>query len=351
MMRNWLKSFVLWPIMVDASVGGLNKERYNYIFRKMKIDVVLITYNQQNYVSAAVESILKQELPDGAQMRLVVADDCSSDGTIEVIKRCTDNSGIETVFLPSERNLGIEGNYKKAMAAIDADYVAILEGDDYWCDAKRLEKHIGYLESHPCCAFSTNAILLFDDIRKTYRHGRGIDRDRCHTLSDMIVNYGIVDNLSSCVFNSRYLKKIDDVIYDLSKQIGIVKFDELFVFSILKGGGYAFAFQEVMSVYRVETGNNISRVDWNCDFEQEQHKKYCKIANGYLDNNFDAEFANVHAQKKNEMKRKREQAFRNKYGRFLPPFLVEFLLWLPDAVSWFKHLVWMCIPRGLYRKK
>lgn len=318
---------------------------------RMTIDVILVTYNQQNYVSAAVDSILEQELPDGSQIRLVVADDCSSDRTIEVIKSHTVCCGIETVFLPSEHNLGIEGNYKKAMEAIDADYVAILEGDDYWCDTKRLKKHIEYLGTHPYCAFSTNAIIHFDESRKAYWRGRGIKYEGCYSISDMIVNYGIVDNLSSCVFNSQYLKKIDNEIYDLSKQIGIVKFDELFVFGILKGGGYVYAFQEIMSVYRIGTGNNISKVDWNCGFEQEQHKKYCKIANEFLDNNFDAEFANVHSQKKNEMKGKREGAFRNKYGRFLPPFFVELLLWLPNVVRWFKHLIWMCIPKGLYRKK
>lgn len=316
----------------------------------MTIDVILVTYNQQNYVSAAVDSILEQELPDGAQMRIVVADDCSTDGTVDIIKNLTDSKGIETVFLPCDNNVGLEGNYKRAMAAVDADFVAILEGDDYWCDKNRLRKHIAYLSTHDSCAFSTNAILLFDEEVKTYRHGLSYGCDRCYTLSDIIVHYAIVDNLSSCVFNARYLKKIDDRVYELPKQIGIVKFDEFFVFSILKGGGYVYAFQEVMSVYRVGTGNNLSKVDWNCDYEQKEHDKYCEIAHAFLDNNFPKEFANVHAQKKQEMKGKREQAFRNKHQKFLPPFLMEFLLWLPSAGRWMKHLVWMCVPRGIHKK-
>ena len=52
----------------------------------MQVDVVLITYNQEQYVAQAVEGILMQRVNDDVQVRVIVADDCSKDKTLEIIK-------------------------------------------------------------------------------------------------------------------------------------------------------------------------------------------------------------------------------------------------------------------------
>ena len=96
----------------------------------MKIDIILITYNQEQYIAQAVESILLQRVNDDVQVRVIVADDCSTDKTLEIIKSYEDKSPFPFVYLSVEDNMGHVRNYQRAFAACVGDYVAILEGDD-----------------------------------------------------------------------------------------------------------------------------------------------------------------------------------------------------------------------------
>ena len=94
------------------------------------LDIILFCYNQEQYIEKAISSIYEQKLPNGAAARIIVADDSSKDNTLAIIKRLVPESPFPVVFLPEEPNMGISKNYKRSFAATQADYVAILEGDD-----------------------------------------------------------------------------------------------------------------------------------------------------------------------------------------------------------------------------
>ena len=112
----------------------------------MKLNIILITYNQQNYIRQTVESILMQTTD--FDFNIVVADDCSPDSTLDIIKEYVEESKIEFVFLKNEKNLGYTENYKRAFAACNAEYIAIMEGDDYWTSPLHLQKHVDFLDLH-----------------------------------------------------------------------------------------------------------------------------------------------------------------------------------------------------------
>lgn len=136
-------------------------ERHN-----VKVDVILVTYNQSLYVLQAIESVLTQCVDEHIKVRVIVADDCSIDNTLEITKSCEKKSPFQFVYLNDEKNLGIAENYRRAFKNIDADYFAILEGDDYWIDPYKLQKQINYLESHPEVGIcSTDCLIEVDGIK------------------------------------------------------------------------------------------------------------------------------------------------------------------------------------------
>lgn len=55
---------------------------------KPKVSVVLITYNQQDYVGKTIESVLNQSYQN---FEIIIADDSSTDETAKVIKTYKDN--------------------------------------------------------------------------------------------------------------------------------------------------------------------------------------------------------------------------------------------------------------------
>ena len=57
--------------------------------------------------------------------------------------------------------MGIAANYKRAYAATEAEYVAVIEGDDWWTDVNRLQKHIDYLSTHTDCVMTKNNYMQY----------------------------------------------------------------------------------------------------------------------------------------------------------------------------------------------
>lgn len=104
-----------------------------------KIVVRVVTYNQEEVVKRALDSVLSQR--DWGLYRLIVSDDCSQDRTWEVLldykKKYPDIMDIHR----NEHNLGIYGNVEKADEYLPSDYDLFTEmaGDDALCD--------GYFES------------------------------------------------------------------------------------------------------------------------------------------------------------------------------------------------------------
>ncbi|MDR1090043.1 MAG: glycosyltransferase, partial [Prevotella sp.] len=56
----------------------------------MKVNVILITYNHSKYIRRTLESILAQNTPH--EVEIIVADDCSPDNTVEIIKEYQDKT-------------------------------------------------------------------------------------------------------------------------------------------------------------------------------------------------------------------------------------------------------------------
>src|SRR6478736_8585051 len=117
---------------------------------RMKASTLIVTYNQEKYIEQAVRSALMQET--NFPHEIVIGEDCSTDGTREIVARlAAENPGrIRAILRP--RNLGMHENHRATHAACDGKYVAMLEGDDYWVDPLKLQKQANFLDAHPeCC--------------------------------------------------------------------------------------------------------------------------------------------------------------------------------------------------------
>ncbi len=123
----------------------------------MKLNVLLVCYNQSEFIEECVTSVLKQKTD--FDFNIIVADDCSTDDTIEKIRRLDESSPVEFIYLKSEKNLGVGYNYKRALPACDAEYIAVIEGDDFWTTPHRLQRHVDFLDEHFECAMTWNSLF------------------------------------------------------------------------------------------------------------------------------------------------------------------------------------------------
>jgi glycosyltransferase involved in cell wall biosynthesis len=112
-----------------------------------RVSVYVQAYQQREYIADAVESVLAQETP--FEVEVVIADDCSRDGTRELLIAYRDRHPDRIRLLLPERNLGPTEIFRRGLEELRGEYVAWLDGDDYWTDPRKLARQLEALEAHP----------------------------------------------------------------------------------------------------------------------------------------------------------------------------------------------------------
>ena len=112
-----------------------------------KVSVVVATYNQEKYIGHTLESIVSQKV--NFEYEVLVGDDCSTDGNAAIIKEYAEKYPDIIIPILREKNLGMGGNVADLTMRVTGEYVAFIEGDDYWIDENKLQKQVDFLDSHP----------------------------------------------------------------------------------------------------------------------------------------------------------------------------------------------------------
>lgn len=108
----------------------------------VRVSVALATRDGARYLTEQLESILAQTRPVD---QIVVSDDASTDGTVELAERLLASSGIAVVTVRNDPPLGVAGNFQAALAACDGDVILLSDQDDTW-HPDRVESSLAVLE-------------------------------------------------------------------------------------------------------------------------------------------------------------------------------------------------------------
>ena len=118
---------------------------------KKTIDVLMATYNGEKYLKEQIESILNQTYDN---IRLVISDDCSKDGTKDILKQYEKDSRIEIHY--HEKNQGYIKNFEYLLKQVKNEIYMLSDQDDVWMPEK-IEKSYEVL-------IKNNADLVFCDL-------------------------------------------------------------------------------------------------------------------------------------------------------------------------------------------
>ena len=131
----------------------------------MRITAVIDTYNSEQYVSEAIQSVLSQDrLPD----ELLIVDDGSTDGTAVVIREVI--AEVPYARLIQQKNGGQLKCLTSGILAATGDLVALLDGDDLW-KPNHLREAEEKFQQHPqlslyFCDYETIGHGSSDSVRK-----------------------------------------------------------------------------------------------------------------------------------------------------------------------------------------
>lgn len=126
-----------------------------------KVSVLMITYNHERFIGQAIESVLAQKAD--FPIELVIGEDCSTDGTRQICEAFAASHPHRIRLLPSVRNLGLLANYMRTWEACQGDFIATIDGDDFWLVSDKLATQVNLLEADARFSMCFHNALLADE--------------------------------------------------------------------------------------------------------------------------------------------------------------------------------------------
>ena len=125
------------------------------------VSVVIPSYNSGKFISETLKSVSSQTYEE---IEIIVVDDCSTDNTIEIIKKHNDP---RLVLIQLEKNKGVANARNVGIANSKGTYIAFVDSDDVWIKDK-LKKQIKIMEQYHAL-LSYTAYEIIDETNKNIK--------------------------------------------------------------------------------------------------------------------------------------------------------------------------------------
>lgn len=239
------------------------------------VSIIMAAYNAEKTIEQAINSVLSQTYTN---FELLVVNDCSKDGTAELVKGIAATDG-RVRLISNAKNSGVSYTRKHGLEEANGSWIAILDSDDAWTPEK-LEKQIE-LQNR------TNADLLFTGSAFMDADGHPIDwylHAPAEVTYRQLLKQNVLSNSSALVRKELYARHYavgDGMHEDFATWLGI-----------LKTGRLAYGVDEPLLIYRIaknsKSGNKIkaAKMNWNTyryvglNFVQSLYYECCYTVNG-----------------------------------------------------------------------
>lgn len=135
------------------------------------VSIALCTYNGEKFLKEQLDSLVNQTYPN---LEILVFDDCSTDGTVELLQRYAAQYPFFKIT-QNEKNLGYVKNFEKAVKSCNGDYIALSDQDDIW-DINKIQLQVEAINGH---------LLVYHDSELIADNGTSFNKN----MSDIINLY------------------------------------------------------------------------------------------------------------------------------------------------------------------
>lgn len=219
----------------------------------MKLSVVMVTYNHERFLAQSLASVLAQRV--NFDYEIVVGEDCSTDGTRDILMDFCRRYPGRIVPLVRNRNLGSLRNMEDALSACRGQYLALIEGDDYWTCEDKLQRQVDFLDANPSCAICCHRVQIVNElgtgrtgVYPTYAAGS-------YTVEQLLSGNFI------CTCATMYRRESNGPLPDRFRNMNAGDWTR---FALIAKQGKIELMDDVMAVYRVHSGGIWSSQSPNC---------------------------------------------------------------------------------------
>ena len=228
---------------------------------RMVVSVAMATYNGARFLRQQLDSLYAQtRVPD----EVVVCDDCSTDGTAEILEEYRRKYGL--IYHINDKNLGVNANFFKAISLCHGDYISICDQDDIWLPEKiekslhkirSIENDAPAIVSTKCNHIDANGDIVSKEnkLKDSYGYPGTLlyPQETCQGCS-LLLNRKLADYVLDHYFKSPFSS--DYIIYD--------------AFIAYAGAmiGNKYDIGEVLFLYRHHTNNVIGKIQGKMSFKE-----------------------------------------------------------------------------------
>lgn len=231
---------------------------------KPLVSVCCITFNQVSYIRQCLDGILMQKTT--FPFEVIVHDDCSTDGTTEIIREYQQK--FPNIIKPIIQK---ENQYSKGIKKILATFVyprcqgkyyAICEGDDYWINENKLELQVAFMEQNNDYSMCFHNAVIKNEINEINSDNLyGIINDKEYSPDELFENW-IVPTAS-------ILMKKECINYIFKNEQDFL-YGDIKIVEACAHMGKVYGFNKSMSVYRIQKNG----VTWD---KARNYQRYLKL--------------------------------------------------------------------------
>jgi glycosyltransferase involved in cell wall biosynthesis len=212
------------------------------------LSVCLITYNHEKYIRQAIEGVLMQKVD--FTWELIIAEDCSTDNTRAILLEYKDKYPDFIKLILQEKNVGPAKNFKDLLAIPKTEYIAYLEGDDYWVTNDKLQKQVDVLKSNKIGLVYTN-LKHFNQNTEVFTNMALIHVNLQKEVVPLLLKNKFI-NFSTCVFRTSVLNK---VLLNLEAELENAIIGDTRILLETAHNSEIYFLDEITTVYRILEGS------------------------------------------------------------------------------------------------
>ncbi|MBY6933615.1 glycosyltransferase family 2 protein [Clostridium botulinum] len=242
----------------------------------IEVSVIVITYNQSQYIRQAIDSILMQKV--NLKYEILVGDDASTDGTQEILKEYADKYPYLFKLTLREENIGATKNAYDILTKAKGRYLATLEGDDFWTDKSKLQIQYDFMEKNIEYVGCTHKFNIVDENNVPYKNKRlnWVKQKEVFTINDF---EGIYLPGQPSTFFRKNLFLTSEHDYSVSYKIHPLIGDRTLMLSFLLEGNF-YCIDKNMGAYRVSSSSkstNVTSLIYKNNACIEEYNITCKL--------------------------------------------------------------------------
>ncbi len=212
---------------------------------KPLVSICCICYNQEKYIRQTLDGFVMQQTT--FPFEVVISDDCSKDGTRQIIAEYKNKYPKMFRDVSPEQNLGSITNFAHVQKEAKGKYVAICEGDDYWTDSLKLQKQVDFMEAHQEYSICFHSVQVYNE-KKQQLEEDTITREVSETTDIYELANGNYMHTPSVM-----VRKSEDVLKRF-EEMGVVMPGDYVLWMLYAIHGKIYKMKDEMAVYRFGSG-------------------------------------------------------------------------------------------------